>query len=95
MISSKDRAYLKSIMANEDTIANIGKEGLSESCLKGINDALAAREVIKVQVLQNNTLPTRQVATEIEKRLGAEIVLVVGRKIILYKYNKEKKTHVL
>lgn len=95
MISSKDRAYLKSIMANEDAVANIGKEGLSENCLKGINDALVAREVIKVQVLQSNMLTTREVALELEKKLGAEIVLVVGRKIILYKYNKEKKAHVL
>ena len=95
MISSKQRAKLKSIISTEQAICNVGKDGLSELCVKSIEQALDARELIKINVLQNCELSSRQVADMLIEKLNCEIVDVLGRKIVVYKFNKEKKTHIL
>ena len=91
MITSKDRATLKSIVSTENPIAQVGKDGLSKNCIEGINQALTKREVVKINVLQNCDLTPREVADFLQEVLSCEVVGVIGRKIILYKFNKDNK----
>lgn len=95
MISSKDRATLKSIVSTENAVAQVGKEGLTKNCIEGIEQALIKREVVKISVLQNCDLTPREVADNLQDILSCEVVGVIGRKIILYKFNKDNKKHCL
>ena len=95
MLSSKDRAILKSIIATQQPVFQVGKDGLNQTNIEGINQALVAREVIKINILQNCDLTAKEVAAELEKELNCETVAVIGRKVILYKLNPKSKKHVL
>ena len=89
-MTSKERAKLKSIAANTETIFQIGKNPLSDSFVKQVNDALAARELIKIKVLENSGLAAREVSDEICKLIGCEGVQAIGSKIVLYKKSEKK-----
>lgn len=95
MLSSKDRATLKSIIATQQPVFQVGKDCLNQTNIEGINQALTARELIKVNILQNCDLTAKEVAAELEEKLNCEIVAVIGRKVILYKLNPKNKKHVL
>ena len=91
MITSKQRAYLRSLANTEPTIMQIGKGGISENLVKTISDALEARELIKISVLENCEYPAREAADEISAAVGAEVAGVIGRKIILYRESEKNK----
>ncbi len=95
MLTSKNRAKLKSLVSTEDSVAQIGKDGLSKNAIEGINQAITKREVIKISVLQNCDLTPREVADSLQDILSCEVVGVIGRKIILYRFNKDNKNHCL
>lgn len=95
MITSKDRAYLKRIIACEHPVCQIGKDALNAACLEGISQALTAREVIKINVLQNCDETAKDLANQIAEKLNCDVVGVIGRKIIIYKLNPKNKKHVL
>lgn len=95
MLTSKDRATLRGIASTEEAVCFVGKDGLSESCLESIEDALTARELIKISVLQNCDSDTRSITNEICEKLECDCVGIVGRKIVVYKYNPNNKNHVL
>ena len=92
MITSKERAYLRSLSNGIDAIFQIGKGGVNPNQLKQIDDALEKRELVKVHVLENSLLDTRAVCDEVAAILGAEPVQVIGKKFIIYKESKENKT---
>ena len=94
MLTSKQRAKLKSIISNEQPVVQVGKEGLSENSLDGISKVLKARELIKISVLQNCDSDAKTLAYEISEKLNCEVVAVIGKKIVLYKYNPKNKQHV-
>ena len=91
MLTSKQRAYLRSIASNEPTIMQIGKGGISENLVKTVSDALEAREVIKMAVLENSGEEARVFAEALAEATNAEVVGVVGKKIILYRESEKKK----
>lgn len=91
MLTSKQRAYLRSLATNEPTIMQIGKGGISDNLKKTVSDALEARELIKLGVLENCEWTSREAADELSEALGADVVGVIGRKIILYRESKEHK----
>lgn len=95
MITSKERAKLKSLVSLESAICIIGKEGLSENCLESIENALLAREVVKINVLPACDSDTKTLAELLEEKLVCELVGVIGKKIIIYKFNKRNKKHAL
>lgn len=95
MISSKDRAYLKRIISVESPVYQVGKDGLSQTNIEGINQALTARELIKINILQNCDMPAKEVANSLQQTLNCEVVGVIGRKVIIYKFNPKNKTHIL
>ena len=91
MLTSKQRAYLRSLASNEPTIMQIGKGGISENLIKTVSDALEARELIKLGVLENSGEEAREVAEALAEATNAEVVGVVGKKVILYRESEKKK----
>ena len=91
MLTSKQRAYLRSLATNEPTIMQIGKGGIGENLVKTVSDALEARELIKLSVLENSGEEARDVAEALAEAVGAEVVGVVGKKVILYRESEKKK----
>jgi RNA-binding protein len=95
MITSKQRAYLRSLANPIPTIMQIGKGGLTENLLKTVSDALEARELIKLHVLENSGEDAYDLLQDLAAQLGAEPVAVVGRKIVLYRASEKKPVIVL
>ena len=91
MLTSKQRAYLRSLASNEPTIMQIGKGGISENLIKTVSDALEARELIKLGVLENSGEEAREVAEALAEATCAEVVGVVGKTVILYRESEKKK----
>lgn len=90
-MTSKDRAYLRGIAMKMEPTAQVGKNGITDTLLKQIDDQLEAREMIKVSVLQNADLDAKAVANDIASEVNAEIVQVLGFKITLYRVSKKDK----
>jgi RNA-binding protein len=90
MITGKQRAYLRGLANNLDPIFQIGKNGIEENFLKQISDALEARELIKIKVLENSGLSAREVSNEICEKIGCEGIQAIGSKIVLYKKSLKK-----
>ena len=74
-----------------DTIMQIGKGGIGEKLIATVSDALEARELIKMRVLENCDLTVREAAEELAAATDAEVVAVIGTKCILYRESKTKK----
>ncbi|MBQ7935953.1 MAG: ribosome assembly RNA-binding protein YhbY [Clostridia bacterium] len=85
MLNSKQRAKLRGLASKEDTIFQLGKEGLTENFLKAVDTALTARELIKFKVLENAMVDRKAAAEEIANATGSEVVTVIGTKIVLYR----------
>ena len=91
MLTSKQRAYLRKLSNSLDTIFQIGKGGVTEEICLQIANALEARELIKLSVLENCDYTTRDMAEELAEATGADVVAVIGRKIVLYRESENKK----
>ena len=91
MITSKQRAYLRSLANGLQPIFQIGKGGISDVLIEQLADALEARELIKVHVLETAYLDIKSACSEIAGRLGAEPVQAIGSKFVIYKQAEEKK----
>jgi len=77
-------------MANTmQPIFQIGKNGVSDNTIKQIDDALEARELIKITVLETSGEDVREVAHEIAREVGAEVIQVIGSKFVLYRKSKK------
>ncbi|MBQ4350171.1 MAG: YhbY family RNA-binding protein [Clostridia bacterium] len=90
MLNSKQRSTLKSVASKMDAIFQIGKGGIGDAAVKSIADALEARELVKISVLDNSDEDAREAGEEIASRTGSEVVAVIGRKIILYKQSSRE-----
>ncbi len=90
MLTSKQRSKLKSLAANLDPVGQVGKEGIGENMLKSFSDCLDARELIKVNILENCDGDPKEVGRELAARLKAECVIVIGRKAVLYRVSPRK-----
>lgn len=90
MLTSKQRAKLKSIAAAIDPVFQVGKAGVNEAQVVQINDYLRVHEIVKIKCLENSMYTAREAADEIAAAVDAEIVIVIGSKAVLYKPNPEK-----
>ncbi len=91
MITSKQRAYLRSLATNLDTIFQVGKGGITEEMCTQIANALEARELIKLRVLDNSGYSAKEAAAEIAEAIDCDVVACVGTKFVLYKESLKKK----
>lgn len=92
MITSKQRAYLRSMANDLPAIMQVGKGGVSENLIKTLSDALEARELIKLHVLENSGYAPREMVDALAEALDAEPVAAVGRKIVLYRASEKHPT---
>ena len=90
MLNSKQRAFLRGIASNYDTIFQIGKGGISYALLDQVRDALRKRELIKLRVLDNSPCGAREAAEEIAEATGADVVQVIGSRFVLFKRNHKE-----
>ncbi|MCL2864324.1 MAG: ribosome assembly RNA-binding protein YhbY [Lachnospiraceae bacterium] len=90
-MTTKQRAYLKSLAMKLEPLFQIGKSSMSPNLTKAIAEALDARELIKIRVLQNCGDDPKELATIIAERTQAQVVQVIGKKIVLYKEGKDEK----
>lgn len=91
MITSKQRAYLRKLSHTLEPIFQIGKDGVSDTLIEGIDTALNKREILKVHILDTALLDTRETCDTVAKRLNAEPVQAIGNKFILYRRSEEEK----
>lgn len=87
MLNSKQRALLRGIASNYETIFQIGKGGISETMISQVDDALRKRELIKLRVLDNSMYTAREAAEEIASKTGADVVQVIGSRFVIFKRN--------
>ena len=90
IISGKTRSYLKSLAHKLEPIIQIGKNGLTEDVLKSIEEALEARELIKINLLNNSLLDTKETAHEICDKLKAEYIQSIGNEIVIYRESEDE-----
>lgn len=89
MLTSKQRAYLRSLGQEDEPILQIGKGGITEHVIKQADDALEARELIKVRVLRNATLALHEVTTALCEATESHPVQQVGRVALLYRRSRK------
>jgi RNA-binding protein len=96
-MTTKQRSYLKSLAMTMDAIFQVGKGSVSDEMIAAIAEALEARELIKLNVLKNCLDDPKEIAGVIAEHTHAEVVQVIGRKIVLYKqaYEPDKRKIVL
>ncbi len=95
MFTSKQRANLKSMASTMKPIGQVGKEGITDNLVESLSNALEARELIKVTLLPAAGEDGENLAVDLAELLHAELVAVIGRKAIFYRYShKEKIEHI-
>ncbi len=92
MLTSKQRAFLRSLANEIDTILMVGKSGIGSDIIKQADDALTARELIKAKVLETAPVSSKEAAEQVAEQTQSEVVQVIGSKFVLYRKNpKEPK----
>ena len=94
-MTSKQRSYLKGLAMTMDPIFQIGKNSLTPEFTKAVQEALEARELIKISVLQNCLDDPKELAAMIAERTRSQVVQVIGKKIVLYKEGKDDKKKII
>lgn len=90
-MTSKERAKLKGQAMKLESIFQIGKTGVTPQMIDALRDVLKARELIKINVLKSCDSEIQELARTLSERTSAEIVQIIGRKIVLYKKNQQKE----
>ena len=94
-LTSKQRAYLKSLASNLEPIFQIGKETVSPEVTEAIAETFNTHELVKVTVLKNCMDDVKEVAITVSERTRSELVQVIGRKFVLYKPFKDEPKIIL
>ena len=89
-MTTKQRAYLKSLAMTMEPIFQIGKNSMTPELTKAISEALEARELSKISVLKNCAVDPKERAFLLAERTRSQVVQVIGKKIVLYKEGKDK-----
>jgi len=88
-MTGKERALLRKAANGLDAVVFVGKDNLSGTLIEGARQALKARELIKVSVLEASELSAREVSAALADALGAAVVQVIGSKAVLYRCNPD------
>ncbi|HOV27157.1 MAG TPA: ribosome assembly RNA-binding protein YhbY [Pseudobacteroides sp.] len=91
MLTGKQRSFLRALANDIEPIFQIGKGGLNDNMIVQFNEALEARELVKVSVLKNSLEDTRELCNEAARLTGADVVQVIGKKFVLYKESTKNK----
>lgn len=93
MLTSKQRAALRGCANQIETIMQIGKGGIGDTLIKQVDDALTARELIKLKVLENCEYSAKEVAITLANETASESIQVIGSKIVLFRRNPKKPAY--
>ncbi len=85
MLTSKQRAYLKSLAQKEPVVLQVGKFGINDNVISQLNSALKARELVKISVLESAMMTAAEAAKELAARTSAQVVQVIGNRSVLYR----------
>ncbi|MBS4191374.1 ribosome assembly RNA-binding protein YhbY [Bacillus sp. FJAT-49705] len=91
MLTGKQKRFLRSKAHHLNPIFQVGKGGVNDNMIKQVNDALEARELMKITILQNCDEDKNTVAEQLVEGTNAELVQIIGNTIVLYKESKENK----
>ena len=91
MLTSRQRAGLRKMAAEQDTIFQVGKGGITDNMCEQISNALEARELIKLRVLDNCDYNAKEAAELIANEVGADVVQVIGSRFVLYRESVDNK----
>jgi len=86
-LRGKDRAALRAEAHHLRATVHVGHHGITETLLQSLDEALEARELVKVQVERNAPLPVKETANTLADQCEAEVIQVIGRKTTLYRHN--------
>ena len=89
-MTTKQRAALRAMANAIDPILHIGKDGITDNLIRSLSQALEARELIKISVLNNCESSARELCGELAEKLFAEPVQTIGSKIVLYRRSERK-----
>lgn len=89
MITSKQRAQLRGLAQNMETVLQIGKGGVTEAVIESANNVLRARELIKCKVLENSMLTAREACDALCEACKADPVQVIGTKFVIFRRNPQ------
>ena len=89
-LTGKQKRFLRALGSALDPVVQIGKGGIIDTVIESAGQALAAREIIKVRVLQNSPEEPKAIIAALASATGAQLVQVIGRNGLLYKKNEEK-----
>ena len=84
-MTSKERAGFRSMANTMQPIFQIGKNGISDNTIKQVDDALEARELIKINLLNSTPDDKHSIANELAEKTDSDVVQIIGKKITLYK----------
>ncbi len=90
MLTSKQRAYLRGLAQSYETIFQVGKGGISDNLIMQVNDALKKRELIKLRVLDNSMLTSREAADQMAEATKSDVVQVIGSRFVLFRRNPQE-----
>ena len=90
MLSNKERSALRSAAHGLTAIFSVGKSGVTPELVSAVADALASRELIKIQILKTSPDEPAEASETLAGRTRSEVVCVTGRKAVLFKKNPEK-----
>ena len=93
-LTSKQRAFLMSAASKEKAIIQIGKDELTPSVTEAVDEALAAREIVKVGVQKNCAEDLRALSVKLAERTHSLVVQVIGRKIVLYRQHLDPEKRI-
>ena len=91
MLNSRQRANLRAIAQTAEPVTQLGKGGVNDAFIDGLNKAIEKRELIKVTVLENSGEEPKEIGFVIAERLGAEFVCATGRKLVFYRRSQNEK----
>jgi RNA-binding protein len=89
MLTSKQRAILRAQANSLAVVFQVGKGEIDDALVKTTADCLAARELIKMKVLENSPYTTREAADLLAEKTGSECVQAIGSRFVLYKQKKK------
>jgi RNA-binding protein len=90
MLTGKQRSYLKGLANQLNPMLQIGKDGISDSFLQQLEENLEDHELVKINILNNNYLDTKETAFELCEQLDAEFVQAIGNKVVIYREAEEE-----
>lgn len=95
MLTSKQRAHLRSLANRLDATHQVGKSGVSPELSASVDETLEKRELVKISVLQNSEMDAKSAADTLGGRTRSQVVCVIGSKFVLYRQAKdEKRRHI-